>query len=103
MSKLAVIIALLIVIYLLTLREVPLKDINNLSSGELVRVRGKIISYSQREKNSFIVLKGKSKNLSVVFFKRIPAFVGENVEIKGRVKTYKGREEMIGVELKSLN
>ncbi len=101
MNKLAVIVSLLIIIYLLTLREPPVKEISNISEGELVRVKGKIINYTARDRTTFLTISNGNKSLNVVFFKHVPALTGY-VIIKGRVKTYKGKLEMTGVDLKSL-
>jgi len=102
-NKIAIIIALLIIIYSLTLIEAPLKEINETSIGDYVRVQGTIQSYAGLERLTIFNLIDETGSIKVVFFKQAPAWNGKKVEVTGRVAEYKGELELKGVRLKYLN
>ena len=103
MKKELIILTLLLIIYLVTLNEPPLKDINKTVTGDYVRVRGLIKNCATPPRLTIFTLTNGTDNIKTVFFKQLQLNNNLRVEVTGRVSDYKGEKELKGVRIKLLN
>jgi exonuclease VII large subunit len=101
--KTFVILTLLLIIYLTTLIEPIIKNINETTTGDYVRIRGEVTGYFTNNQLTIMTIKDNTSNIKVVFFKEEQAYKGMKIEVTGRVDYYEGEKELIGVKTKCLN
>ncbi|HLE06586.1 MAG TPA: hypothetical protein VI790_04485 [Candidatus Nanoarchaeia archaeon] len=97
------IITLLIIIYLITLSEPPIKEINELEIGDYARVTGIVNNSYTTDRLTIITLKNNNDSIKTVIFNELHPRPGGLIEVTGRVKNYKGEKELTGVKVKYLN
>lgn len=100
--KIKIIIALLTILYLITLNEGPNKKINETNIGDYLTIEGNVSTQLILERTTIINLTDNTGSIKTIFFDKIN-IPGKEVKITGRIKEYQGEKELIGVKIKSLN
>jgi RecJ-like exonuclease len=98
-KKEIIILTLLFTIYLITTIEAPLKEINETSIGDYVRLRGVISDYANPDRLTIFNLVNGNQSIKTILFSESNTWDGALVEVTGRVTEYKGERELTGVKI----
>jgi RecJ-like exonuclease len=97
------IITILVIIYLITQVEPPIKEISELKIGDYNRVTGTVKNSYTTDRLTIINLTDGNNSIKTIFFSEIHPRPDGLIEVTGRVKNYKGTTELTGVKIKYLD
>jgi len=106
MEKLLVSILLISILSLASLflitnvQKISINEIKKTKLNEKVVVKGSVTKFVPREKVNFIQI--DNSTLQIVYFEKIDLKVGDLIEIKGELKLYKGKLEILARKIKKV-
>lgn len=98
-----IIIALIGIIYLISIQEPEIKLINELRDNEYARINGTIMKCIRSDHLTIMNVTDYTGNINTIFFSKTECVKGALIQVTGRKGIYENEVEFKGVRIKYLN